>query len=370
MYIQTAIRVLVYGLAVLCVATTIAPWSTATHWLVRVWDFPRLQQAVLALVTAAAVLVLDGSGLAARATVGLLLLAALHHLLVVLPYSPFWRKQMQPTARPAGERTLSLMVVNVLMDNREADRLLRIIEDTDPDVLLAVEVDDWWAEQLDELGDARPHRIRHPLPNTYGLAIHSRLPLVAPEVRHLLHEDIPSVRTGLQLASGELVRFYAIHPEPPSPTEATTSLGRDAELMVVGREIEQASEPAIVAGDLNDVGWSRTSRLFRRLSGLLDPRIGRGLFCTFNAKYPLLRWPLDHVFVSADFLVREIRRLPAFGSDHFPIFIELEYAPRAEALHEAPQADHADRVEAQATVAEAESALAEGDLQPARSQGG
>jgi CheY-like chemotaxis protein len=118
-----------------------------------------------------------------------------------------------------------------------------------------------------------PHhrfRIAHPLPNTYGMLLLSRLELVDPEVRFLLKPDIPSIRTGVRLRSDEVIMLYGVHPEPPSPTEADTSLPRDAELVLAGREITQSHRPTIVAGDLNDVAWSHTSRLFRRISRLLD----------------------------------------------------------------------------------------------------
>ena len=115
----------------------------------------------------------------------------------------------------------------------------------------------------------------------------------------------------------------------------------------MGRALERSERPCIVAGDLNDVAWSHTSRLFRRISRLLDPRVGRGMYNTFHARYWPLRWPLDHVFVSDTFLLRNLQRLPAFGSDHFPILIGVDYTPAAGAVQEAPQPDAEDRAEAQ-----------------------
>jgi endonuclease/exonuclease/phosphatase (EEP) superfamily protein YafD len=113
----------------------------------------------------------------------------------------------------------------------------------------------------------------------------------------------------------------------------------------VAREVKAEGRPAVVAGDLNDVAWSRTNDLFQRISGLLDPRIGRGLYPTFNAKWPLLRWPLDHIFFSDDFLLGRIERLGPIQSDHFPILISLcrsEQAPHRQAAPEATAEDHTD----------------------------
>jgi endonuclease/exonuclease/phosphatase (EEP) superfamily protein YafD len=92
---------------------------------------------------------------------------------------------------------------------------------------------------------------------------------------------------------------------------------------MVGREVRNEGRATVVVGDLNDVAWSRTSSLFRRVAGMGDPRVGRGLYPTFNARYPLLRWPLDHLFVSPHFELIQIDVLPDIGSDHFAIFFRL-----------------------------------------------
>lgn len=351
-----------------CVAVTLLPVLRLRAWWVRIWDFPRLQIALAALVALAG-MALAGppAGYVAWLLVVATMLAAAWQVAVVLPYTPLWRAQSVRSGGQPGPGTLRLLVVNVLMTNREPERLLAVLREADPDVVLAVEVDAWWVERLAGLRATHPHGIEHPQDDTYGLLLRSRLPLIEPEVRFLLHDTIPSVRAGLRLRSGALVRLYAVHPEPPSPTEAGSSLGRDAELVIIGREIARRTRPTVVAGDLNDVAWSHTSRLFRRLSRLLDPRVGRGLYATFHAGVPWLRWPLDHVFHSEDFLLREMRRLPTFGSDHFPILAVLDHAPRdGRLLQEAPEADAEDREEARETVAEAKAAMAAGELATAR----
>jgi endonuclease/exonuclease/phosphatase (EEP) superfamily protein YafD len=339
-------ELLLYALAAFCVVATLVPFHRSETWWVRACDFPRAQIAVLiaaTLAAMAALLEIRGFNLA----LALILLGCLcAQLAVILPYTRLWPIELREVGTATTPRTLSLLIVNVLMDNRAADRLVEIIAPTDPDMILAVETDDWWSRRLQEALPGYSFKVTHPLSNTYGMILLSRLELIDPKVRFLLKPDIPSILTRVRLRSGDDVTLYGLHPEPPAPSEADTSLPRDAELVLAGREIAASSQPTIVAGDLNDVAWSHTSRLFRRISRLLDPRVGRGMYNTFHARYPLLRWPLDHVFVSDAFVLRRLERLPDFGSDHFPIYIELDHAPAARAVQETPEPDADDRAEA------------------------
>jgi endonuclease/exonuclease/phosphatase (EEP) superfamily protein YafD len=221
-----------------------------------------------------------------------------------------------------------------------------------PDIVLLLEPNAWWEERMRVLEkDGYPHTVKEPRDNKYGMLLYSRLPLVHPEVKYLLRDGIPSMHMRIQLRSGTLVWLHGVHPEPPSPTEADSSLPRDAELLIVGREVKGRKIPTIVAGDLNDVAWSYTTRLFQKTSGLLDPRKGRGMFNTFHAKIPLMRWPLDHVFHSDHFLLGDMQRLRAFGSDHFPVYVRLVLQPGAESLQQGPVADKEDEERASKKIA-------------------
>jgi endonuclease/exonuclease/phosphatase (EEP) superfamily protein YafD len=152
------------------------------------------------------------------------------------------------------------------------------------------------------------------------------------------------------MKSGDLVELHCLHPRPPHPKKIPGTEERDAELLMVGKTVRKSTHPTIVAGDLNDVAWSYTTNLFQKISGLLDPRIGRGLYNTFHAKYPVLRFPLDHVFHSNHFKLVKLERQANFGSDHFPIYIQLSYEPQARGEQEAPSPERKDLKEAEKKI--------------------
>jgi endonuclease/exonuclease/phosphatase (EEP) superfamily protein YafD len=323
---------------------TALPLVRADEWWIRGFDFPRLQFFIVGAIALVAVLVVWDFRtpwtwlIVAGVTAALMLQGAR-----IAPYTPVASTEV--VAAPGGTRdtSLSLLVANVLMKNRESGRLLEVLRDHDPDVILLLEPDEWWEAEMRVLEDSYPHAVKQPLDNEYGMLLYSRFPLLEPEVRYLVRQDVPSIHARVSLRPDLTIELHGVHPEPPFPPEAESSAPRDVELILVAREVRQRGGPAIVAGDLNDVAWSRTTSQFQRISGLLDPRKGRGMFNTFHAKNPLLRWPLDHVFHSEHFLLGEMRRLPAFGSDHFPIYIRLVFQREAAGMQEKPQADAADR---------------------------
>ncbi|XOV82739.1 MAG: endonuclease/exonuclease/phosphatase family protein [bacterium] len=255
----------------------------------------------------------------------------------ILPYTNLWRKEVgnAADAQTSGAE-ISILTANVLMHNRNVEGLLALVRKYEPDILVTLETDAWWQTHLDELEVDMPHTVKCPLDNLYGMHVYSRLPFDAAEIAYLVEEDVPSIHLATTLDNSDAaVQIHFLHPAPPSPTENTCSTQRDAELIVVAETLCDSSKPTIVAGDLNDVAWSYTTRLFRKISGLLDPRVGRGMFNTFHAQYWFMRWPLDHLFHSDHFSVQEIRRLPANGSDHFALLARLVYTP-ADDTNEAP----------------------------------
>lgn len=346
---------LLFTLLCFPIIATLLPLLPFNHWSVRVFDFPRLQIAFISLLCIILDWILqDSNHWLLRIMEVLNLLCMVYQIWEISAYTPLSRKQVKRYRGEANERSISLLTSNVLTPNRRSDKLLALIKKWQPDVVLTLETDLWWEQQLAGLEETYPYTVKIPLDNLYGMHLYSRLPLRNTEIRHWVQEDIPSIFTEAQLHSGEWIHLYCLHPMPPTPTESATSTNRDAELLLVGQEITQNDKPVLVFGDLNDVAWSSTSRLFQKTSGLLDPRVGRGLYSTFHAQWPLMRWPLDHIFHSSDFMMRKIKVLPDVGSDHFPIYGSFQYHPAAETIHEEPKADAEDRKEAQEKIDDAD----------------
>ncbi len=314
-------RILVVVLTAIMALATALPKIPWPNGLVRVSEFPRAQ---IAALTVALMPVTVWSPFTYE-TQGALLVTQLIVLVVQVKacalYTPVARVQSLRGEAGSRDQAVRILTCNVLMSNRRHEAVLDLIGRADPDIAILLEIDDAWAEALSPLASRLPHRLSWTCDNTYGMLVMSRLPLSETEIRFLVFENVPSIRARVELPGGDFFRLFAVHPEPPMPYE--DSIGRDGELAMVALEVAKDSLPAIVTGDLNDVAWSRTTRRFQRLSGLLDPRVGRGFYSTFDARIPVLRWPLDHLFHSPRFRLVRIERLPYVGSDHFPMLFEL-----------------------------------------------
>ena len=339
---------------------TLLGTSRNPHWFVRGWEFPRLQIFFLGCLSFLGLMVFWGGRWFEWAVAGALGASLLWQAYNILPFTPIWKKSVVRAASTEEGRTFRLVISNVLMTNDKYDRWLEVVRSTDPDVILAVEVDQTWMEHIAELEEDYPHVLRYVQDNYYGMVVFSRLEFRNDEIRFLVQEDVPSMRTDIRLPAGDWIEFHAVHPRPPEPLQDQDSVARDAEIVLLGREIKDDDyKPRVIGGDFNDVAWSRTTDLFLKLSRLLDPRRGRGFYNTYDARRWYFRYPLDHIFHSKEFELVELRRLPNVGSDHFPVFVELAVTAEGPREQPTPRSDSEDEKEADEKVQRAVEAKSE-----------
>lgn len=312
-------HVILLILSCILIFATFIPTVKKDHWTIRVFDYPRFQKLLLCLSVLILWLVVGLDDVLLYWTIFILLaLSTVFLLYQVFPFTVF-SKKMVHDSKSHDANKLSVMVINVYQHNDAYQKVTDLINEEQPDLFVLVETDQKWADQVSQFKSDFPYYIEIPKDNTYGMLFYSKIKVKSHSVRYLIEEDVPSIEVVLDCDKLGEVTLFALHPAPPVPSENPQSTERDAEILLIGKKVAKMKSPVLVLGDLNDVGWSYTSELFLKISGMLDPRRGRGMFNTFHAKYFFMRWPLDHIFVSRHFTLQKLKVHGHVGSDHFPI---------------------------------------------------
>lgn len=307
-------------LSCIVLLSILIPFIKHTHWTIRVFDYPRFQKFIFLILIGLLFIVVDKNWLTIS-VFSLLVLAGLYLITVIVPYTPLGKKMIDEVKLNPNEKSLDILVYNVLQDNNKYQKLVELVNKENPDIIFLLETNKDWMNNITEATKKYEYKIEVPLENTYGLLFYSKLPIKHQEINYLIDQEIPSIVADVEY-NNEIVRLYGLHPTPPVPQENEESTERDAEILMIGKQAKEYGKACIVFGDLNDVAWSRTTKLFLKTSKMLDPRRGRGMFNTFHAHHWFLRWPLDHFFLSSQFRLIDMIREPNIGSDHFPILIK------------------------------------------------
>lgn len=323
---------LIWAIAAVLVSVTLLPLSSSKAWWVRMWDFPRTQIAAglgVVLLAGAVAWPAWGWGLL------VVLAAALaYQLWRIRPYTRLFRREIR-FALPDPGRDIVCLALNVLMENEKHWAVADLITRVDPDVLLLMETDPVWLAALEPALARYPTVIRAPRDDHYGLAFATRLQTVAARAVRLTADETPSVFAELKAKDGTVFRFVGLHPKPPVPGDDTEE--RDAQILYAARFAARSGVPLVSMGDFNDTAWSDTSQRFKHVGGYLDPRIGRGLHSSFDAKRWWFRCPIDQIYVTSDVAMVSFGRGPRVGSDHFPMIATLRPDPEeARRLNRAP----------------------------------
>ncbi len=331
------------GFGLFAVLLTLIPIAAADFWWIRMFDYPHIQLTILTFV---AIVVyfkeFDIKWVEDYLFVTVLIMCFSFQMYKIFPYLPHGKHEVAKVTEGIDQAdVLKFYAANVLQKNTNPDLLIKEIEEKDPDILLLTETNTRWMNDVAKAVAKYPYRVEVPINNTYGMLLYSKFEMKNPQKRFLVDDSIPSIHTVLVLRSGKEIMLHAIHPTPPMPQENPSSTDRDAEMLMVAKMALERDLPTIVAGDFNDVAWSASSKLFKEVSTLLDIRKGRGFYNSFNATSFIMKWPLDHFFVSEEFRLVEVKTGEDIDSDHYPFYISLSLEPEkaAEQKAEAPTAE-------------------------------
>lgn len=226
----------------------------------------------------------------------------------------------QPSPVVSHGVPLRVVSINVHTANRQHDRVVAYLRETEADLIVALEVDNRWARALEALNDRYPHRVVEARDDNFGIVLLSKKPFVRSQVVDLAGSEVPSIDVTLDV-DGVQVPVLGTHPVPPAtPVYAAE---RNRQLASIATWAASHSGKAVVLGDLNTTPWSP---YFSRL--LTDGRLVRahprwGVEPTWMADRPWVSLLLDHVLVSPEIGVTSVEVGPDVGSDHRPVRADL-----------------------------------------------
>lgn len=311
-----------WSLATLVVITTLLPLTSSMQWWIRMWDFPRLHIAIVALALFSVALPFAIS--LKPVLQGLLAAAFVYQAIQIFPYTPLAPTEVDMVSAPSQDHEVRLLAVNVLMENTRYDDLIQIIAREAPDILLLMETDAAWAEALEDVLDRYTSVRSHIADDHYGLIFATKLDVVSAEFLWPSDDVTPSVKAVLRAPNGPEFNFIGLHPRPPVPGNDTET--RDRQIKQAALMTSSADRPTVCMGDFNDVAWSWTTKRFKQYGDFREPRVGRGMISSFHADYPFMRLPIDQLFITENVRLVSFARLENFGSDHFPIAATVFFA--------------------------------------------
>jgi endonuclease/exonuclease/phosphatase (EEP) superfamily protein YafD len=229
----------------------------------------------------------------------------------------------EPVEGAPGMRVMSF---NLLSTNQSYGEVIEYVEATDPDLVLLHESSRPWEVAMQSSGlDYEIIRGRS------EKLIFGTLVLARDEVEAVSYGFAEGDGRAISLVfqpEGWPVPVQILSSHPVAPTSGERAALRDAQIsFAAGWAAEQDGAYAVV-GDLNASPWSSPFRGLVSEGHLRNSQIGFGVQPSFSAMTILaFRIPIDHLLHSADLRVRDRRLGPDLGSDHFPLVVDLEYAP-------------------------------------------
>ena len=291
---------------------TVLPMISPNIWFVDLFSHFRIQYLVLSLMLSIVFVWLKK-----KYFLMISVCLLISNAVVVAPL--FLASKQEPGG--LNHHGIKLLHANVLTSNKQYSKLLKQIKSTEPDVVVLQEVDDVWVSKLSEVRSNYPYFVEVPRADNFGMAVYSQIPITAKKIHLWSFFELPNIEIELDLA-GTSFRLFATH--PPPPVNQAYFKARTIHFKAIAAAMKNNSEPTIVVGDFNTTVWSGQYDLLEAGTGLTAASQGFGWLPTWPTHlYPL--WlPIDHCLVTSHFKVVEVETTDSIGSDHYPLYVELQ----------------------------------------------
>ncbi len=229
-----------------------------------------------------------------------------------------------PTDAPdPSDADIRLLHANLLVGNTNSQRLLDLVDEVDPDLLVLQEFTPAWLAAVEPIASSYPYRVVETRDDPFGIALFSKYPLDATTVIGSFPRGYPDI-VATALVGTERLNIISTHPTPPLGN--VNYADRNLQLDSAADLARRSPRPLIVVGDLNITMWAHHYQRLEEVSGLRSARRGFGIGPTWPVWLYPGRIPIDHVLVSEDIVVTDFSTGPNIGSDHVPIIVKFTFA--------------------------------------------
>lgn len=237
--------------------------------------------------------------------------ATLYHLWIL---SPFWYLE-SPTKTPADiKNQIDVFYANLNSQNQEKQLLIDYLKKESPDLVLLVEVNKTWANEIKKLKDQYPYSQAIVHDGNFGMAVLSKEKVTLEKTLVDKENFIPALFLSVE-NSGSTFKTILLHSFPPFGHYGT--LIRDRYLQTVSRTLTGEKSPMLVCGDFNTTPWTAIFQDFLKHSGLHLSSLIR----TWPT-WPFSGLSIDHC-LSKNIGINQYRKGPYIGSDHWPLLLQV-----------------------------------------------
>ncbi len=241
------------------------------------------------------------------------------------------------------EPPFRLMIQNVQVNNTAFDRLIELVNQEQPTVILLLETNENWIRALERLHGAYPWHKHDAHQGAFGISILSKQPWDSCEILKMGPHELPTVLAKWGSQESQLT-LVGVHPFPPISSSKTHSRNRQLveSLRLLEANSQQYEGTKIMAGDFNMTPWSPW---FKKL--LVDPYQAFGGFCfgdspsatsmpfrdaaqNFHLNPTWQLFPsllggvkIDQVLIHSQDEILSYRVGPNVGSDHRAVLVDI-----------------------------------------------
>jgi endonuclease/exonuclease/phosphatase (EEP) superfamily protein YafD len=227
------------------------------------------------------------------------------------------------TDHAADGRSYRAELINLNFQNRDYQAVRTFVRESNPDIVVVLELTDLWAQQLSTLSEQYPYCASDAEKRSAGIAVWSRFPIVAKEFMVEEKSRMPTVITTLDVEGRSLILIGA---HPAQPVARRGFILRNLHLDHLAGLVHQSPKPILLLGDLNITSWSPYFTKLVKAGNLRDSRRGFGLCTSWPDYLPYFGLTIDHALYTDGLAITGRDVGPYLGSDHYPVIVDFAFA--------------------------------------------